>query len=567
MLVYALLAIFTLAVFWQLHNHEFVNLDDNIYVTENVYVQKGISFEGFQWAFSTTQAKFWHPLTWLSLMVDHQLYGLNAGGYHMTSLILHILSTLLLFWLFNRMTKSIWRSAFVAALFALHPLHIESVAWIAERKDTLSAFFWMLTLCLYVYYTKKPVLNRYLPVLFCFALGLMSKSMLVTLPIIMILLDYWPLGRLQQQNIEVVSTENNQVNVEQRRGKRKKAKKAAQQKVSTPNIQKISETRFAGIIPLWQLREKIPFFILSIVFGIITLYAQKKISAESLPSGSRLANALVSYTAYLEKIFWPSELAVFYPFVEQLPVWKVLIAFVIIVLISSAVIMTIKRFPYLFVGWFWYLITLLPVIGIIQVGNHAIADRYTYLSSIGIIIMLAWGSPLLFNSEGLRKKILLPVGLAVISILTVLTWKQCGYWKNSITLYEHALQVTENNDLAHYNLGNALKDQGKMQEALNEYRETVRIKPGSADAHNNIGIILEVYLKKYDEAIYHYHQALQVKPDNPGIHFNLGMVLIKKEELEEAIRHFETAINLKPDYDTARRALRLALDIQQRQKR
>jgi Tfp pilus assembly protein PilF len=600
MLVYALLAISTLAVFWQLHNHEFVNLDDNVYVTENSYIQSGITLDGFRWAFGTTYAGFWHPLTWLSLMVDHQLYGLNAGGYHMTSLILHILSTLLLFWLFNRMTKSIWRSAFVAALFALHPLHVESVAWIAERKDVLSAFFWMLTLSLYVYYTEKPVLNRYLPVLFCFTLGLMSKSMLVTLPIIMILLDYWPLGRLRQQNIEVVSTENNQVNVEQRRGKRKKAKKAAQQKFFTPNIQKISEARFAGIIPLWQLREKIPFFILSIVFGIITLYAQKKISAESLPSGSRLANALVSYTTYLEKIFWPSELAVFYPFVEQLPVWKVLIAFVIIVLISSAVIMTIKRFPYLFVGWFWYLIILLPVIGIIQVGNHAIADRYAYLSSIGISIMLAWGIPQLFNSDGLRKKILLPVALAVIAILALLTWKQSSYWKNSITLYEHALQITENNDLVHYNLGlaldtegkrqeaiyhyqtairinpqywnafynlaNVFKEQGNIEEAINNFREVLRINPDHVDAHNNLGIILEKQFGRYDEAISHYQSCLKIEPDNYGIHFNLGIALAKKGDIKEAITHFRQAIDLKPDFEDARRALRMALEMDQKRR-
>ena len=305
----------TLAVFWQVNQCDFINIDDEVYVTENLHVRSGITLDGFRWAFSTTYAEFWHPLTWLSLMLDYQLYGLNAGGYHLTNLILHILSTLLLFWLFNRMTGMIWRSAFVAALFALHPLHVESVVWIAERKDVLSAFFFMLTLCLYVYYTEKPDIKKYLLVLFCFACGLMSKSIVVTLPVILILLDYWPLKRFE-------SKKNNLI--------------------------------------LWQLKEKIPFFVLSAIFSIVTFYAQytdKSGFVRDFPFSlsSRIANALVSFVTYLEKIFWPHDLIFFYPFSNQLAVWQIWGAALLIIVISIFVVAMVKRSPYLLVGWLWYM--------------------------------------------------------------------------------------------------------------------------------------------------------------------------------------------------------------------
>jgi len=545
----------------------FVNLDDPTYVTQNNYVQKGVTLEGVRWAFTTLHAEFWHPLTWLSLMFDYQLHGLKPGGYHLTNLILHILATLLLFWFFNRATGAIWRSAFVAAIFALHPLHVESVAWIAERKDTLSAFFWMLTLCLYIYYTEKPVFKRYLLVLLCFACGLMSKSMLVTLPIVMILLDYWPLNRLQlrkDENPNLPDFIPVQSDIRQQKDRLKKG--ALKKKISPANVQKISETKFAGIVPLWQLSEKIPFFILSAIFTLITFYAQHRPSSKGFPLSSLISNALISYATYLGKTFWPYDLVVFYPFIEQLPVWEVFGAMLLLLLISLTVITTVKRWPYLFVGWFWYIVTLLPVIGIFNnVGTQARADRYTYLTIIGIGIMLAWGIPLLFQREEIRKKILLPAGVLVLVVLAFLTWQQCGYWKNSIVLYERALQITKNNDLAHYNLGNELKDQGNMEEALKHFLEAVKINPNAADAHNNIGIILELNFKKYDEAIYHYRRALQIDPDNPGIHFNLGIALAAKGERQEAIRHFQRAIYLKPDYEAARQWLRLTMDGEQKQ--
>ena len=469
LIVYFVLIVVILAVFWQVHQYDFVNFDDPAYVTENSHIQSGITLDGFRWAFSTISIKqtgLWNPLVWLSLMFDYQLHGLNAGGYHVTNLILHIMSALLLFWLFNRMTGAIWRSAFVAALFALHPLHVESVAWIAERKDVLSAFFWMLTLCLYVYYTEKPVIRRYLPVLLCFACALMSKPMVITLPIVMILLDYWPLDRLQSRKIVTNMPEVMSVSTNKGKKKNKLKKEALKKNISPPNVQKISEPRIAGIIPLWQLWEKIPFFILSAVLVIITLYNPNTQDMsdtpylKNFPLISRLANAPVAFVTYLEKTFWPHDMAVFYPFSDQLPLWQVLGASLLIILISVVVIVMMKRLPYLFAGWMWYSITIAPVIGIIQISTitpYAMADRYHYLPSIGLAVMLAWGIPALIKSEETRKKVLFPAGMIFLAILSFLSWNQCGYWKDSINLFSHTLKVTDYNWLAYDNRGNAYK--------------------------------------------------------------------------------------------------------------
>jgi tetratricopeptide (TPR) repeat protein len=434
LIVYIVLTLAAVAAFWQVYQYDFVNIDDNIYVTENSHIQSGITLDGVIWAFSTKYAELWNPLIWISFMLDYQLYGLNAGGYHLTNLILHILSTLLLFWLFNRMTGMIWRSAFVAALFALHPLHVESVAWVSERKDVLSAFFWMLTLCLYVHYTEKPVIKRYMLVLFSFACALMSKPMVVTLPVIMILLDYWPLGRFESQ-------------------------------------------RYKTNLILLQLKEKIPFFILSAVFSIMTIYAHHNRSIEHFPFVSRLANALVSFVTYIGKTFWPNDMAVYYPFPEQIPLWQVSGAILLIMLISIFVIITVRRLPYLFVGWMWYMTAILPVIGILQDMDQAMADRYHYLPSIGIAIMLAWGIPLLFPNENRRKYFSFAAAMSFLIIMSVLTWKQCGYWENSIKLSKHTLQATKNNFVAHKCLADALLTEGKNEEAIYHYNEAIRMYP------------------------------------------------------------------------------------------
>jgi hypothetical protein len=381
LIVYIVLTAVTLAVFWQVNKFDFVNFDDQLYVTENSIIQSGITLDGIRWAFSSKYFGLWNPLVWLSFMFDYQLYGLNAGGYHLTNLILHLMSALLLFWLFCRMTGEIWKSAFVAALFALHPLHVESVAWISERKDVLSAFFWMLTLCLYVYYTEKPAVRRYLLVLFSFVLALLSKPMVVTLPLILILLDYWPLKRFESKKANLV---------------------------------------------LWHLKEKFSFFVLSIILVIVTLYNPDKqeTSFKAISLSSRLANAPVSFVTYLEKTFWPHDMAVFYPFSTQIPIWQVIGAFLLIIIITAAVIVMAKRLPYFFAGWMWFAITIVPVIGIIQIGDFAMADRYHYLPSIGIAIMLAWGLPPLFRSENTRKNILMPA--AIIMAAMPLLEKQYG---------------------------------------------------------------------------------------------------------------------------------------------
>jgi len=508
LIVYIVLIVVTFVVFWQVNQYDFVNFDDSVYVTENSHIQSGITLDGFRWAFSTRYADLWTPLVWLSFMFDYQLIGLNAGGYHLTNLILHIMSALLLFWLFNRMTGAIWRSAFVAGLFAFHPLHVESVAWIAERKDVLSAFFWMLTLCLYVYYTEKPIIRRYLLVLFSFVCALMSKSMVVTLPVIMILLDYWPLGRFQSKK---------------------------------------------GNLILWQLREKIPFLILSATLVIITLYTPNNSSPKLFPIGVRIVNSLVSFVTYLEKTFWPHDLAVFYPFPAQIPFWEVLFAFLLIIAISAAVIAMIKRLPYLFVGWWWYAITITPVIGIIQVSvtaPYAMADRYYYLPSIGIAVMLAWGIPLLFSQTDIRKKILFPAGIAFLATIAFLTWKQCGYWKNSTTLFSHALQVTKDNYIMHDGLASSLIEEGNIEEAIGHCNKAIRITPDYAEAYNNRG---SAYFKlgQYQRAIEDYNQAISLQPYYAEAYNNRGGAYYRLGRYQRAVENFNEAIRLKNNYTDA----------------
>jgi tetratricopeptide (TPR) repeat protein len=513
LIIYIVLLLATLAVFWQVNRYDFINFDDQVYVTENSHIQSGITLDGFRWALHTTCGGLWHPLTWLSLMSDYQLYGLNASRYHLTNLILHILSVLLLFWLFNRMTGDIWRSAFVAALFALHPLRVESAVWIAERKDVLSVFFWMLTLCLYVYYTEKPVIKRYLPVVFFFACGLMSKSMVVTLPMVLILLDYWPLGRWQKV-------------------------------ISAPAG---NRSHLAGRL----LGEKAPFILLTIASSIVSFLAQNIqgsfSSAENLPFFTRGTNAIISYAAYLEKTFWPVNLAVFYPYEFQLPLWKVLISGFIIIAITVVVVYYIKKLPFSFVGWLWYLGTLVPVIGLVQVGRQAMADRYTYLPSIGIAVILAWGVPLLFKREDIRKKILFPAAIVFLAIMSVLTWKQCGYWKNSTELWNHALHVTKDNAIAHNNLGLALFAEGKIEQAMVHYNEAIRLKPDNVLAYNNRGTAYNK-LGQHQRALEDYTKAIFLQPDYFLAYYNRGNIYNILGQYQRAIEDFNKGLSLEPHY-------------------
>ena len=552
LIIYVILTVVTLAVYWQVNQFDFITLDDHVYVTENNHIHSGITPDGFRWAFSTKYLGLWNPLVWLSFMFDDQLHGLNPGGYHVTNLILHILSTLLLFWLFCRMTGAVWKSAFVAALFALHPLHVESIAWISERKDVLSAFLGMLTLCLYVYYTEKPVIKRYLLVVFCFVLALMSKPMVVTLPLILILLDYWPLGRLSSRKTVTKNPEN--ISIASNKGEKKNKVKQETLKKNIPptQAQKLPETKIAGIIPLWQLWEKIPFFVLSAVLVVITLYTPNKqgTSLKVFSLASRLANAPVAFVNYLLKTFMPNNMAAFYPFSDQLPPGQVLATALVIIVISAAVIAMAKRLPYLFFGWLWYVITILPVIGIIQISlttPYSMADRYHYLPSIGIAVMLAWGIPSLIKTEVMRKKILFPAAITFLTVLAVLTWQQCAYWKNSIELWNHALQVTKDNYIAHNGLGIALYDQGKIKEAIDHYNKAISLKQDFVYAYNNRG---NAYYKlgQYQLAIENFNEATRLKPDYIDAYIKMGNANAGLGQYPRAIEDYNQVIRLEPDY-------------------
>jgi protein O-mannosyl-transferase len=507
LMIYIILTAAICCVYGRVTLFDFVGFDDPVYVVQNGHIQSGITWSALKWAFSTTYFGLWNPLVWISYMLDYQLYGLNAGGYHLTNLILHILSSLLLFGLFNRMTGEIWKSAFAAVLFALHPMHVESVAWIAERKDVLSAFFWISTLCLYVFFTEKQSITRYLPVLACFACALMSKPMAVTLPIIMILLDYWPLKRFEMQK-----GKNNLI--------------------------------------LWQLREKIPFFIMSAVLIIFTLNIPHDRDLKNMPLDFRFANASVSLVNYLQKTLWPQNMAVAYPLPDHIPFWQIAGAILLLIFLSTAVIVMMKRRPYMFVGWFWYIATMLPVLGIIHIADFAMADRYYYLPSIGISVIMAWGIPQLFPKKETRRKILFPVVIVFIAVISVLTWRQCGYWKNSIDLWTHAVRVTRDNVLAYNNLGYALFAEGKIEASIEYYNEAIRISHGDAPAYNNRGNAF-ASLGQYQQAINDYNEAIRMKPYYAPAFYNRGNAYKELGQYEQAIKDFDDTIRFSPYYTKA----------------
>ncbi len=553
LIICIVLAVVTLAVYGQVNKFDFVNFDDPLYIQENHHIQSGVTPDSVRWAFGTKYNDLWNPLVWLSFMFDYKLFGLNAGGYHVTNLILHILSALLLFWLFHRMTGAIWKSAFVAAFFALHPLHVESVAWVSERKDTLSAFFWMLTLCLYVRYTEKPVIQRYLHVLFFFACALMSKPMVVTIPVVMILLDYWPLKRFEPQTEGLLKNAHLPCCAANRTAQRIKIYasrfgflRALHLSIFEQSLK--NEVSIGGTIRR-QLKEKAPFFILSVVTVIIALYNPDVSTGKLIPLGDRIANALVTFVIYLEKTFLPLNMAVYYPFPSHIPVGQVMGAVLLIVLITVSAIVMMKRLPYLFVGWFWYAITIAPVIGIIQISisaPYAMADRYHYLPSIGLAVILAWGIPSLIKRDDIRKKVLFPAGVTVMALLAILAWKQCGYWKNSTTLWNHALTVTKNNAVAYGNLGIVLSDEGKYLEALSFLDKAISINPDLNLLYINRGVVY-AELGRYRDAFDNFNQALLLKSCNAYFFKARGTVFYKMGQHENAAQDFSRAITLEPD--------------------
>jgi len=517
--LFLLLAIF--AIYWQTVGHEFISYDDPEYITDNPAVLQGLTLSSITWAFTTFHASNWHPLTWLSHLLDVELFGMNPAGHHLVNIALHAANSLLLFFLLNRYSGFIWRSAVVAALFALHPLHVESVAWVAERKDLLSALFWLLTLYLYADYVEKPSLARYFLLLATFALGLMAKPMLVTLPLVMILLDYWPLKRLEPADTSVCP-----------------------------------KSTLA-----YLLKEKTPFLLLVAASCVITIYAQKAAlaSLSTTTVAERIANALTAYLAYLGKTIHPQNLAVFYQFNHELSGLLVLGAAALLCTISILVIRVRRTRPYLLVGWFWYVITLVPVIGIVQVGMQARADRYTYIPLIGLFILTVWGAAEATATWAHRHAALPILTVTVITACALTSWRQAAHWQNNTSLFTHALAATDKNFIAHFLLGIELEKQGRIDEAVISYKAALKDNPFYGPISGKLGKI-SYEQGRLADAIFYYYKELLVNPLSVNCRNNLGIALAENGQLDEAIGHFSHALTLQPDFTPAHNNLKHALE-------
>jgi protein O-mannosyl-transferase len=523
-----LLAI-TWAVFGQTFGHQFINYDDPLYVIENAHVRAGLTWRGIAWAFTHVHSQNWHPLTTISHMLDCELFGLNPGAHHLVNVFLHSIAAVLLFILLAQITGgpssprgesvrladrtgSMWLSGFVAAVFAIHPLRVESVAWIAERKDVLSGVFFMLTLIAYAAYTRKPTIGRYLTMSILFACGLMSKPMLITTPIVLLLLDYWPLGRFTKSTASKL------------------------------------------------VIEKIPLFALSVGSCVATLWAQNLAlgSTQFLPLQWRITNALFSYFEYVRQMFWPVDLIPFYVHPEnRLELWRLLIAVVVLITLTAMAFIRRRKNPYLIVGWFWYLVMLVPVIGIVQVGLQGHADRYTYLPQIGLDIALVWLIWDLTKSclsrwsdsakAGRQRRIILGgAGAFVVGTLSILSWKQTTHWRDTETLWRHTLAITPDSDVAHAGLAGILFVRGQIDEAIGHYESALRLRDGNTAAHFGLGRALAAK-QKTDAAIFHFQKALSLQPDYIGASNDLGALFASKGEIKEAIAAWEQSLSFDSD--------------------
>ncbi|MCP4345678.1 MAG: tetratricopeptide repeat protein [Desulfobacterales bacterium] len=568
-LSYLFLIIATLAVYWQVNDYQFIGYDDEIYVSGNSHVQDGLTSDSIIWSFTATYAANWHPLTWLSHMLDVHLFGMNSGMHHLTNVFFHIANTLLLFFVLKQMTGDIWQSFFVAALFALHPLHVESVAQIAERKDVLSTFFWLLTIRSYVWYTDSQVWYRYVITIFLFILGLMSKPMLVTLPFVLLLIDYWPLNRLSIVDCrlsidKIINRQSSIIN-------RQSSIVSHQSSIVSHQSSVINHQSSIVNRQLSIFLEKIPFFILVAALCVVTFFVQQGGGAlrtlDLIPLDVRIANALVSYAGYLGKMILPHNLAFLYPHRGMPPAWQTILACVLLISVSIGAVKTVKKHPWFAVGWMWYIGTLVPVIGLVQVGSHSMADRYTYVPLTGIFIIIAWGVPELLDKLHIRNNNKYPVfgkpllslaAAAILSVLMACTWIQIRYWSDSITLFEHAIDVTADNAVAHTNLGVTLQEQGRIEEAVYHLSEVLRINPRYAKGHNNLGTALEG-MGKTAEAARHYSKALESDPNLVKAHNNMGSLLEKQGSISEAIKHYYEAKRLNPDFVEVRNNLAVAL--------
>jgi protein O-mannosyl-transferase len=505
------LAILTWAVFAQTLGYDFVNYDDPTYVYQNARITSGLNLPNIIWAFTHVHSENWHPLTTITHMVDCQLYGLKAGWHHFTNVLLHSVGVVLLFLALQLMTGALWRSAFVAAVFAIHPLHVESVAWIAERKDVLSAAFFMLILLAYFHYTRAPSIGRYLILGLVVTLGLMSKPMLVTLPFVLLLLDYWPLKRFGD-----------------------------------------SRSRPGGQLSR-LVAEKIPLIALSAVSSIVTFLAQRGAIGwtEQLPISARISNAIIAYVVYIWQMLWPVKLAVFYPHPEhRLPIWAVTLAMVALAGITAAALILRKRAPYCITGWLWYLGMLVPVIGLVQVGWQGHADRYTYLPQIGLYIAVTWGVADMTCSWRFQR---ITLGLAAMLLVGLLSWRawvQTSYWRDSETLFTHALAVTTNNDVALNNLGIIFLDKGQLDEAVSKLQAAVDLRPENGPAHDNLAKAL-LRKGRVAEAMVHYRKFLEIEPGNVEARNTLGTALVQQGRVTEAIAQWQAALAIQPDNGNA----------------
>jgi protein O-mannosyl-transferase len=538
--VCALLLLTVMIVFGQTAQFDFVNFDDDAYVYDNPHVSQGLTKDTVAWSFTAVHSNNWHPLTWLSHALDCQLYGTqHTGGHHFTNVMLHAAVAILLFLVFWQMTGNLWASAFVAALFAVHPLRAESVAWVSERKDLLSGLFFMLTLGAYLSYVRHPFSRvRYLLVAVLFVLGLMAKPMLVTLPFVLLLLDYWPLGRTSDQQGDCPNYRDNENGT----------------------------VPFDGGPQTWRplIAEKIPLIALGAVSCIITILAQGQAIAvtESLPISSRIANALVAYVTYIGQFFYPAGLAAFYPHPENgLPIWKIAGALLLLGGISAGAWIERKRFPFLLVGWLWYLVMLVPVSGLIQVGDQSMADRYTYLPGIGLCLALTWGIAQLSLAWPLRRWVCGAASALVLAILAGATIVQTAYWHDSETLWNRALACTTHNAFAQYNLGVTLSERGDDGEAMKCFQEAVAIQPRAADAQNNLGVLL-AKSGQLDRAMEHFQAALDARPNLAEADNNLGKAFEQRKNIPEAMSYYEAALKSRPDLADAHRNLGRLLERQ-----
>jgi protein O-mannosyl-transferase len=505
LLICLLLAALTLLPYIQIKDHNFITFDDDQYVTANPMVRAGLTWDGIAQAFTTFQAGNWHPLTWLFHMLDAEVYGLNPGGHHLTNLVFHLANTLLLFLFWAGVTRALWPSAMVAALFALHPLHVESVAWVSERKDVLSTFFWLATMGAYTWYVSAPAVRRYLSVIVLFILGLMAKPMLVTLPFVLLLIDYWPLGRMQAG--------------------------------TTPGTDRKIKVRGYRLKKVyWPLvKEKIPLLVLAAASCLVTVLAQKGggtvMPLAIRPLDARIASSLVAYAKYLVKHFWPYPMIFFYP-LAPVPWWEALWAGLLLIVLTVFLLYGARRHPYLGVGWLWYLGTLVPVIGLVQVGGQAMADRYTYLPFIGLFIMVAWAASEA-TASWRHRKIVGSTAAAVLLACLLSSWGQAGYWRNSETLFIHAINMNPNNYMAFNHLGMAFTNGEKFDQAIAMFQKSIEVDPSYPNAYNNLGV---VYARQghLEEAVANFKIAVRLKPTDPSFYRNLALAYRQQGNISEA---------------------------------